>query len=141
VNDSVVSLSDVVTFYHPTGDPIQAYRYVVDIVKLQNVIYNLDLIFSAQEWAAAPLIPDDQATVNPNARTPKAAKAEIAGMLDNLGLQAIISDPASAKKAIVANINSSNPKRLDVQVTVQLSGNSNIKSVDLFFGFFFGADA
>lgn len=141
VVDGVVQLSDVVTFYHPTGDPIPAYRYVVDIVKLQNIIYNLNLIFSAAEWAAAPLIPDGQATVNPNARTPKAAKSEIAALCDSLGLQAIISDPTTAKKSITAVINSQNPKRLDVAVTVQLAGNTNIKSVSLFFGFFFGQAA
>lgn len=138
VSDGVVQLSDVVTFYHPTGDPTPAYRYAVDIVKLQNVIYNLNLIFSAPEWAAAPLIPDGQATVNPNARSPKSARTEIAALVDDLGLQAIISDPATAKKTITANINAQNPKRLDVGLTVQLAGNSDIKSVTLNFGFFFG---
>lgn len=141
VADGVVQLSDTVTFYHPTGDPLPAYRYVVDIVKIQNIQYNTDLIFEAPEWAAAPLIPDGQATVNPNARTPKSAKAEVAAMIDNLALQAIISDPATAKKTIAANINAQNPKRLDVSFTVQLAGNSNIKSVSLNFGFFFGAAA
>jgi hypothetical protein len=34
-----------------------------------------------------------------------------------------------------------NPKRLDLTVTVQLSGNTNIVSVDLEFGFFFGTQA
>ena len=46
VKDGVVNISDVVTFYHPSGDPLPAYRYVVDIVKLQNIIFNLDLIFA-----------------------------------------------------------------------------------------------
>jgi phage tail sheath gpL-like len=139
IADGVVSLSDVITFYHPTGDADPAYRYVVDIVKLQNIIYNLQLIFAAQEWAGAPLIPDDQATTNPNARKPKQAKAAVALMLDNLGAAAIISDPKTAKKNTFAGINSQNPKRLDVTVPVQLSGNTNVKSVDLAFGFFYQA--
>ena len=31
VKDGVVNISDVVTFYHPTNDPLPAYRFVVDI--------------------------------------------------------------------------------------------------------------
>jgi phage tail sheath gpL-like len=139
VSDGIVEISDVVTFYRPTGDPLPAYRFVVDIVKLQNIIFNLDLIFAAQEWAGAPLIPDDQPTVNPAARKPKTAKTAISAVLDDLGLQAIISDPKTAKKNTTAVINSQNPKRLDMVVPVQLSGNTNVKAVDLRFGFFFGA--
>ncbi len=138
VKDGVVNLSDTVTFYHPDGDPTPAYRYVVDVVKLQNIIYNLELIFASDDWAGAPLIPDDQATTNRNARKPSAAKAAVAAVLDSLGLEAIISDPATAKASITAAINSSNPKRLDVTMTVQLSGNANIISIDLDFGFYFG---
>lgn len=138
VTDGVITISDVVTFYHPTGEPHPAYRYVVHIVRLQTIIFNLDLIFAAQEWAAAPLIPDGDATVNAAARKPKMAKAEANGMIDSLGLNAILSDPATAKKATTAGINPGNPNRLDLAVVVQLSGNTNIKGVKLSFGFFFG---
>ena len=138
VRDGIVRLSDIVTMYHPTGEVPPAYRHVVDIVKLMQVIYNFDLEFSKPEWNGAPLIPDGQPTVNPNARTPSAAKARACQILDGLGLQAIISDPATAKKNTTASINSGNPKRLDLTTVVQLSGNSNIISIDLNFGFFFG---
>lgn len=138
VKDGVVNISDVVTFYHPSGDPIPAYRYVVDIVKLQNIIFNLDLIFAVPEWDGAPLIPDDQPTVNRSAKKPKAAVAAVCAMLDSLGLNAIISAPETAKENTFAAINEQNPKRLDVATTVQLSGNTNIISVDLNFGFYFG---
>lgn len=138
VKDGVINVSDTVTFYHPDGDPIPAYRFVVDIVKLQNIIFNLDLIFATKEWDGAPLIPDDQPTVNRDAKKPKTAKAAVASMLDSLGLNAIISDPETAKANTFAEINDQNPKRLDLVTTVQLSGNTNIISVDLEFGFFFG---
>jgi phage tail sheath gpL-like len=140
VKDGVVNISDVVTMYHPTGDTVPAYRYVVDIIKLQQVIFNLDLIFAVPEWDGAPLIPDDQPTVNRSAKKPKMAKAEVAGMIDSLALNAILSDPNTAKESIVAGINATNPKRLDLAVTVQLSGNTNIKSIDLNFGFFYGTE-
>lgn len=138
VKDGVVNIADVVTFYHPSGDPIPAYRFVVDIIKLQNIIFNLDLEFATAKWDGAPLIPDDQPTVNRDAKKPKTAVAAVSSILDSLGLNAIISDPETAKANTFAEIDSGNPKRLNVTTTVQLAGNANIISVDLNFGFFFG---
>ena len=138
VRDGVINLSDTITFYHPSGDPTPAYRYVVDIVKLQNIIFNTDLIFATPEWDGAPLIPDNQPTTNRSAKKPKMAVAAIASLVDSLGLNAIISDPETTKASIVSVINESNPKRLDTEYTVQLSGNSNIHDIGLNFGFFFG---
>lgn len=138
VKDSVVELADIVTFYHPTGDPIPAYRFVCDIVKLQNIIFNMNLIFATPEWDGAPLIPNDQPTINRSAKKPKMAVAAVAALIDSLGLNAIISAPEVAKENTQAAINEQNPKRLDVTTTLQLSGNTNIISVDLNFGFYFG---
>lgn len=138
VKDGVVNLSDTVTFYHPDGDPIPAYRYVCDIIKLMNIIFNLDLIFAVPEWDGAPLIPDNQPTINRDAKKPKSAVAAVCAMLDSLALNAIISDPETAKANTQAAINDTNPKRLDLVTVVQLSGNTNIISVDLDFGFYFG---
>jgi len=138
VRDGVSELSDTVTFFHPLGETDPAYRFVKEIVKLQQVIFNTNLIFDTAEWDGAPLIPDDQPTTNRDARKPKAAVAAVNRMIDSLGLAAIISDPATAKTRTLAGINISNPNRLDVSMTVQLSGNANIRSIDLDFGFFFG---
>jgi phage tail sheath gpL-like len=141
VKDGVLTLSDVVTMYRPAGEEPPAYRYVCDIVKLQQVIFNLALIFEGEGWNGAPLIPDDQPVANSAARKPKDAIAAANAMIDSLGLAAIIADPKSAKKKTRAQINSQNPKRLDLFVTVQLSGNTNVKSITLGFGFYFGTPA
>ena len=141
VVDGVIRIGDVVTFYHPTGETPPAYRDVVDIVRAQNIIFNIGLIFASKEWAAAPLIPDDQVTVNPNARRPKDARIASAVMVDALGLQAILSNPDVTRKSITAVINSSNNKRLDVTIPVQFSGNTKIKSIDLNWSFYFGTAA
>ena len=138
VIDSVVNLSDTATFYHPTGDPTPAWRYVVDIIKVMNVVYNVRLIFEDPEWAGAVLIPSGQATSNPRAKTPSMAKAEIARMLDSLEDIAIVSDAAFAKSTIVADISAINPKRLDISFTYKISGNTNQISIDARWGFYFG---
>jgi len=141
VVDGIVNIGDVITFYHPTGDTAPAYRFVVDIIKLQNAIFNVDMRFAVPEWDGAPLIPDDQvANLNPSAKRPSMAVAEVAAVIDGLAANAIISDPVSAKKTILAEIDATNPKRLNLTFTIQLSGNTNIKSIDLNFGFFYGGN-
>jgi len=138
VKDGVINCSDTVTFYHPNGDPIPAYRFVVDVIKVMNILFNLDLIFATAEWDGAPLIPDDQPTANRSAKKPKTAVAAVSALIDSLGLNAIISDPETAKANTFAEIDSGNPKRLNLTTTMQISGNTNIISVDFNFGFFFG---
>lgn len=137
----VVAMEDTVTFYHPDGETPPAYRHVVTIMKVMQIIFNLDLIFNADGWAGAPLISDDQPTTNSAARKPSAAKAAVNGMIDGLALAAILSDPETAKALTTAVIDSGNPNRLNVELTVQVSGNTNVISIDLNFGFFFGTAA
>jgi len=141
VVDGVPEISNLVTPYSPQGEPIPAYRFIVDIVKLQNVIFNIDLIFANDDWQGKPLIPDDSPTANPNARKPKSAVAAINDVLDSLGLAAIISDAKTAKTTTIAQIDVGNPKRLNAETTIQLSGNTNIINTTLNFGFFFGTQA
>jgi phage tail sheath gpL-like len=141
VIDGEVRLSNIVTFYHPTGEDPPAYRYVVDVVKLQNCVYAVNQLFEAPEWAGAPLVPDNQVVTEPTAKKPKMAKAALGAVLDGLGLAAIISDPATAKANVSATINSTNAKRLDITAPIQLSGNTNIIDATLSWSFFFGTPA
>ncbi len=138
VRDGQIKISDTVTCYAPVGDPDPAYRYACDVVKVFNVLYSLNLIFETPEWDGAPLLPDEQPSANPDAKKPRMARAAVASMIDGLALQAILADPATAKQTIRAQISASNPKRLDIDFTVQIAGNTNIISIDFRFGFFFG---
>ena len=138
VRDGVVTISDVVTMYHPDGDPQPAFRFVVDVIRLMNAIFNIEIVFNDVEWDGKPLIPDGQPTSNPEARTPAGARAAMGAIIDGLGSEAIVSDPAAIKETIVAEIDSQNPKRLNMSVDLALSGNTNIKAIDNNFGFYFG---
>lgn len=141
VRDGEVSIGDVVTFYHPSGEEDPAYRYVVDIVKLQNILYNVSAIFEDKPWDGAPLLPDDQPTTNPNARRPKDAIAALYTLTDQLANAAIISDPAYSKANMTASINATNAKRIDIVYPVKLSGNANVIDVSLYFSFYYGGVA
>lgn len=141
VRDGEVTVSDTVTAYHPDGDPNPGYRFVKDIVKLQNVIFNVDLIFNTERWDGAPLIPDDQPTVNADAKKPKNAISELSVLANNLGLAALISDVPYTLANLQSEIDSQNPNRLNTVFPVKVSGNVNVNSIDLNFGFFFGTSA
>ncbi len=133
-----IEMNDTVTMYHPDGEEPPAYRYVVDIVKLMNIIYNVRLIFEADDWKGAPLVPDDTATVNATAKKPKDAKTALGNLADNLALQAIIADSEFTKENQVAAIDTVNPKRLNWTFPVRLSGNVEIIDGTIAFGFYFG---
>lgn len=139
--DNLIEMSDTVTFYHKTGEDPPAYRYVVDIIKIMNVTFNIRLIFESPDWKGTVLLPSGQASTNPRVRRPSDAVAALSTMYDSLGLAAIISDPDFAKDNIQAEISSSNPKRLDISSLYKLSGNTNIISIDSEFGFYFGSAA
>ena len=135
---SVAELTDTVTFYHPDGEPIPAFRYVVDIVKLQNILFNCNIIFESDDWKGSPLLPDGTPTTNPTAKQPKDAKTALSNLADSLADNAIISDPDFTKANITTEIDSNNPKRLNWTFPVKLSGNSEVISGDILFGFYLG---
>lgn len=136
--DGVVHIKDVITFYNPVGNTDPEYRYVCDIVKLQNVLYNLDRRFDTPEWDGAPLLPDGDFTTSRTAKFPSTARLDAGDVVRQLGLAAILADVAETKRNIQASINDQNPKRLDLVVPVKLVGNVNIFSVDVLFSFLFG---
>jgi phage tail sheath gpL-like len=136
---NVAELNDIVTFYHPVSEgKYPAKRYVVDIVKLMNIVYNVRLIMEQDSIKGAPLVPDDTTTTNPAAVQPKTIKTMFINLADSLALAAIISDPVFTKKNMTVKIDSENPKRLNVTFPVKLSGNVEVSSTDIYFGFYLG---
>jgi phage tail sheath gpL-like len=139
VKDGVVNVSDVVTFYHPSGEDPPGFRYVVQIVKLQNAIHAMNTEFAKAEWAAAPLVNDGDAVVNPNAKQPKMAKAAANAILAALGRDAIIANVKASQAKTTAVIDEDNPDRLNIGVEFAVSGNTRIVAVTQTFGFNFGS--
>lgn len=134
-NGSVAELNDIVTFYHPAGGgKSPAWRYVVDIVKLMNIVYNLRLITESDEVKGAPLVPDEQVTSNPTALQPKTFKTWFANLAVSLGDNALISDVDFTVDNIEVTIDSENPKRINYVFPVKVSGNVEVVSGDVYFG-------
>jgi phage tail sheath gpL-like len=138
-NGSVAELNDIVTFYHPDGESIPSRRYVVDLVKLMNIVFNVRIIMEADAMKGAPLVSDETATTNPNAVQPKVVRAALMNLANSLAERAIIQEPAFTKENMQVAISSQNPKRLDVVFPCKLSGNIEVTSTDIYFGFYLGA--
>lgn len=136
--DGEIELNDTITMYHPDGEDNPEFRYVVDIVRLQNVVYNVRLIMESDTYKSAPLLPDNTPTTNRRAKKPKNIITVLGNLATNLGLVAIISDPEWTKERITAEISSTNPKRIDNAFPVKLSGNIEINDNTVYFGFYFG---
>lgn len=141
VTDGVIELRDTVTYYHPTGETNPAYRYVVDIVKLMNVLFNVEIIL--QDLKSNPLAPDSTVSADPDLVQPKDVLTLFGNLADSLagGRSAIIVDPEFTKENATAAINDQNPKRLDSTFPVKLSGNVEVNSNDIKWGFYFGTPA
>ena len=74
----------------------------------------------------------------PSARKPNDIVATLSVLTDSLANQAIISDPDFTKANTTSAIDGSNQNRVNTTYPVKLSGNMDIHSIDLLFGFFLG---
>ena len=136
---SVAELNDIVTFYHPDNEIIPSRRYVVDLVKLMNVVFNVRMIMESDDKKGAPLVSDNTVTTNPRAIQPKTIKTELMNLADALARAAIIQESVFTKEKLVVKIDSTNPKRVNTQYPVKLSGNVEVISNDIYFGFYLEA--
>lgn len=139
ISGGAAKISDVVTFWHPDNEgKVKSWRYVVDAVKLMNVVYNIRLINEADEVEGAPLLPDESVSSHPTAVRPKSFRTWYANMADSLADMAIIADAKFTKENMSVEIDAENPKRLNSAIPVKLSGNAEVISADLYFGFYVG---
>lgn len=134
-------MNDFVTMYHPiNAGKYPSKRYVVDIIKLQNICFNVRLIMEQDDLKGAPLVNDEDIVTNPKAVQPKTIVGYYCNLADSLVKLAIIADAKYTKKNLTVAINSENPKRLDTTFPVKLSGNIEVSSNDIYFAFNFGAE-
>ncbi len=136
---TVAELSDIITMYHPVGEEKPAYRKVADIVKLMNVLFNVEIILETLK--SNPLAPDTTITLDPDAVQPKDVLTLFGTLADNLsgGQSLIIVEPEFTKQNATAGINAQNSDRLDSKFPVKISGNVEVNDNTIAWGFFFGS--
>ena len=135
VEDGVAVVQDVMTFYRPTGVPDPGHKYLVDIMKSFNWIFNLMLTFKSDKWKGVILAKDTDRTTNEFARKPSTAKNDIYALIDSFADYAIIVDRDFAKENCQVELDDQNPNRFNTKTTVKYSGAGRIFSNTLAFGF------
>ena len=139
LEDGVIKLEDIVMHYHKTGEEPPAYRWAVDIAKLAEWAYNVNLVFTGSNWRGKILVDDTDIVVNPDARRPLDATAEIFKLADASSFAALITRPGFTKENTASSIDVANPNRLNIVTLIVLSGATRIISLTTRFGFNFGA--
>ena len=139
VEDGVIKLEDIVMHYHKEGEDPPAYRWAVDIAKLAEWAYNVNLVFTGDNWRGKILVDDTDIVVNPDARRPKDAVAEIFKLANAASFAALITRPGFTKENTAASIDVANPNRLNITTLIVLSGSTRVISLTTNFGFNFGA--
>jgi len=140
-NGSVAELNDIITFWHPESEgTFPSRRSVANMVKLQNIVFNVRLIMEADELKGAPLVKDDQPTDNPKAVAPKVIKTYLMNLATSLGKEAILADADFTKKNLTVKLDKSNPNRLNNTFPSKLSGNLEITDSLIQFGFLLGGE-
>lgn len=139
LEDGVIKLEDIVMHYHRAGEEPPAYRWAVDIAKLAEWAYNVNLVFTGDNWRGKILVKDTDIVSNPDARRPKDATAEIFKLADGASFAAIITDPNFTKENTASDVDTANPNRVNITTLIKLSGATRIISLTTNFGFQFGA--
>ncbi|HAV1412732.1 DUF3383 family protein [Vibrio parahaemolyticus] len=135
VEDGVAVIQDVMTFYRPTGVVDPGHKYLVDLMKSFNWIFNLMLTFKSDKWKGVILVKDSDRTTNEFARKPSAAKNDLYALVDSFADNAIIVDRDFAKENCAVELDDQNPNRFNTKTTVKYSGAGRIFSNTLAFGF------
>jgi hypothetical protein len=60
LKNGVVQIDKIVSFYRPTGVPVTSngYRSMRNMSILQNILYNLNLLFDQEEWKGISIVED-----------------------------------------------------------------------------------
>jgi len=117
--DSTVKIEDLATTYktNSQGGADDSWRWTETIANIQEKIYSCEQLFSGSPFDAAVIVDDASVTAQPYAVRPKTAKAFVIRLIDELWVPCALTKERDAVVAgIIAEINGSNPGRLDILI-------------------------
>jgi phage tail sheath gpL-like len=118
--DKSVRIHDLVTSYkdNALGADDDAWRYPETIINIAAKMYSLDNLFSGSPFDRAIVIDDNSVTSKPYAISPNRVTAFIRDLVDTLWIpEAWSRYRDSIVNSIVAEIDSTNPGRINVSLT------------------------
>ncbi len=138
-SDGVLKCEDMVTFYHPDNEqPDPGYQWVVDIVKLQNIVNSIRLKFSGIAWIGMSILSDDDISTKPSVRRPKDVKGAYFGLSDSWVSEGWTTDTDFTKENMEVEQNPSARNRFNAIVPVKISDNLRQQDYTVKFGFNLG---
>lgn len=132
-DNGFIKVADALTTSHPIGEDFPGYRYTVNVGKVQRQLSDIRKKYEGPDWAQKTLLGDRDEATSVNSRRPSDAKGDAWGLIDQWGLDAIIKDVEFAKENTSAEIDDTNPDRLNVVISTILSGSARNRSIDLNF--------
>lgn len=141
VRNGVRYLMDSVTLYHPTGVRNPIFQYDDSICKEGNIAYDLLTYFGSEEWESKIIVSVDSKTTNPEAIDINDYIAAVNGRAELWEKTALIASAKFVKENIAAEIDGSNPRRINGNIKEQLTSTLAILDNTLYTGFLFGESA
>lgn len=117
--DTSVRIEDLATTYklNSVGGADDSWRWMETIANIQEKIYSIEQVYSGPPFDAAVIVDDASVTAQPYAVRPKTAKAFAIRLIDELWVPyALTKDRDTVVAGIIAEINISNPGRLDILI-------------------------
>lgn len=130
--DGTVQIHDLVTTYktNALGAADDAFRYPESIANMQAKIYSLDNLFRGHPFDRAIVVDDNARTGVQYAMSPARVKAFVLRLLDELWIpNAWSKDRDAIKASIRAEIDATNPGRINVQLTDSMAVGLRIVAV------------
>ena len=130
--DGTVAIHDLVTSYKTNGlgAADDAWRYPETIANIQAKVYSLDNLFKGKPFDRGIVILDTDVTGISYAISPKRVKAFLRQLIDELWIASAWSkDRDSIMASIVAEIDPTNPGRINIQLTDNLAAGLRIVAI------------
>lgn len=140
--DGTIQIHDLVTTYktNALGAEDDAFRYPESIANIQAKIYSLDNLFRGNPFDRAIVIDDQARTGLQYAVSPSRVKAFVLRLIDELWIpNAWSKDRDGIKASIRAEIDPSNPGRINVQLTDNIA--AGLRIVGILYNWAFSAAA
>ena len=137
-SSGVVRIYDLLTTYvtNALGAVDESWRYTVTITNIQAKLYSLDQLFSSAPFDRAIVVDDDAVTAKQYAVSPKRVKGYVISLIDGQWIpEAWSKNRDDIVAGIVAEIDASNPGRINVLVPDIIAVGLRIVAVKLEWSF------
>jgi phage tail sheath gpL-like len=136
IASGVLALEDMVSFYHPDNEqPYPGYQWIVDIVKLQNIVNSIRVKFSQPDWEGMTILGDEDISTKPSVRRPKDVKGAYFGLADSWVEEGWMTDSDFTKDNMLVQQSPTARNRFEATVPVLISDSLRQQDYTINFGF------